>query len=196
MTQPTKREQLAAMLNADLRNRRKYSASWEYPDRKVKEWDVVDELLMSMHAEGDRRYAKKVEPVDDDWPDCVIQDSRGLEVGVEVTELVDQEAVEMCEKEKEKKVYRAWSDQEVREKIEQILAGKDRKAHHRNLYSKLILVIHTDEFELTSPRLFPILDAAVFPRPRNIDEAYLICSYEPRLGYPYRRLNLDGATTG
>jgi hypothetical protein len=66
---------------------------------------------------------------------------------------------------------------------------------------KLILVIHTDEVLLQSFELFPILDASHFARLRNIDEAYLICSYEPTLSddenpYPYRRLNLDGPTTG
>ena len=98
-------------------------------------------------------------------------------------------------------MYREWSDQAVRQKIEQILMSKDRKAHHGNLYGKLILVIHNDEVELPSFRFFPILDASPFPRPRNIDEAYLICSYEPNLGnapnpYPYLKLNLDGPTAG
>ena len=105
----------------------------------------------------------------------------------------------MCER--GENVYREWSDQAVREKIAHILKSKDEKAHHGGLYGKLILVIHTDEVELTSSRLFPVLDASVFPRPQNIDEAYLICSYEPKLGnapnpYPYTRLNFDGTITG
>ena len=85
------------------------------------------------------------------WPDCVIRDSAGVQVGVEVTEFVDQNAVEMCKR--GKNVYREWSDQDVREKLEQILSSKDRKAHHGNLYSKLVLVIHADEVELQSFRL-------------------------------------------
>jgi hypothetical protein len=181
-------------LDAVVRKRRKYAPFSEWPDQKEGERDVVRDLLKSMHAEGDCRYTQKVESVDGEWPDCVIQDSAGVQVGVEVTEFVDQEAVERCEK--GENVYRTWRDKDVREKVEQILASKDGKAHHRNPYSKLILVIHTDEFELISPRLFPILDASPFPRPRNIDEAYFICSYEPGLGYPYRRLNLDGRTAG
>jgi hypothetical protein len=152
-----------------------------------------------MHANGDGRYAQKVESVHDVWPDCVIGDSGGIQVGVEVTELVDQDAVEMCQRGMD--VYRDWSDQAIREKIAQILIKKDGKAYHGNLYSKLILVIHNDEVDLPSFRLFPLLDPSHFPRPRNIDEAYLICSYEPTLGddenpYPYIRLNLDGPTTG
>jgi hypothetical protein len=187
------RDNIADELDALIRNCRKYAASFDWPDKKIKEWDVVCELLRSMHASDDCRYTQ-VEPVDGDWPDCVIRDSAGVRVGVEVTEFVDQKAVEMCER--GKNVYREWSDQEVREKVEQILARKDGKANYGNLYSKLILVIHNDEVELPSFRLFPILDASHFPRPRNIDEAYLICSYEPGLGYPYIRLKLDGLTTG
>jgi hypothetical protein len=182
---------IADELDAVTRNLRKYAAFFEWPDKGIKEWDVVEELLRSMHARGDCRYTQ-VEPVDDNWPDCVIRDSAGVQVGVEVTEFVDQNAVEMCER--GMNVYREWSDQEIRQKVEQILASKDGKSHHGNLYSKLILVVHTDEVELRSFRLFPILDASPFPRPRNIDEAYLICSYEPGLGYPYIRLNLAGPT--
>jgi hypothetical protein len=187
------RDNIADELNALIPNLRKYAAFFDWPDKGIKEWDVVDELLRAMHAKGDCRYTR-AESVDDNPPDCVIRDSAGVQVGVEVTELVDQEAVEMCERGKD--VYRVWSDQEVREKIAQILINKDGKAHHGNLYSKPILVIHNDEFELRSPRLFPILDASVFSRPQNIDEAYLICSYEPGIGYPYKRLNLDRPTTG
>ena len=192
------RDNIADELDAVIRKRRKYSAFFDWPDKKIKEWDVVCELLRSMHARGDYRYTNKVESVDDDWPDCVIRDSGGVQVGVEVTELVNQKAIEMCER--GKNVYREWSDQAVREKIAQILKRKDEKAHHGDLYGKLILVIHNDEIDLPSFRLFPILDASPFPLTRNIDEAYVICSYEPKLGnapnpYPYITLNFDPPTT-
>ena len=88
-----------------------------------------------------------------------------------VREFVGQNAVDVH---RGKNVYREWSDQDVREKLDQI----------------------PDEVELQSFRVFPILDATRFPSRRNIDEAYLICSYEPALGYPYTRVNLDGPTTG
>jgi hypothetical protein len=184
-------------LHAVIRNRRKYGSFFDWPDKPVKEWDVVCELLNSMHASGDYRYPRNFERVDGDWPDCVIRDSNGVQVGIEVTEFVDQKAIEMCER--GKNVYREWTDEAVREKMAQILKRKDEKAHRGGRYSKVILVIHTDELELTSSRLFPILDANVFDRPRNIDEAYFICSYEPTLGdapkpYPYATLNFDGPT--
>jgi hypothetical protein len=159
------RDNIADELDAVTRNRRKYAAFFDWPDKAVKEWDVVCELLNSMHANGDCRYTR-VEAVDNDWPDCVIRDSGGVQVGVEVTEFVDQKAVEMCER--GKNVYREWSDQAVREKIAQILISKNGKAYHDDLYGKLILVIHNDEVDLPSFRLFPILAASHLPRPRNI----------------------------
>ena len=187
------KDNIADSLDALIRDRRNYAPFFDWPDKKLKEWDVVCELLRSMHAGGDCRYAHNVESVDDDCPDCVIRDSNGVHVGVEVTELVDQTAVELCERGED--VYREWSDQAVCEKIAQILKSKDEKAR-RDLYPKLILVIHTDEVELRPFRLFPILDTSIFPRPRKIDEAYLICSYEPTLHtvenpYPYTRLRLE-----
>jgi hypothetical protein len=160
--------------------------------KKIKEWDVVEELLRSMHADGDNRYRSPVKSVAKDPPDCEIRDNAGGRVGVEVTEFVDQDVVKMCQQ--GENVYREWSDEKVREKVAEILKSKDAKAQRwRGLYGKAILVIHiAEEFVLQSPELFPILDASHFPGPKNIDEAYLICSYEPELGYPYRRLNLDG----
>ena len=90
------RDNIADELDAVTRNRRKYAAFFDWPDKTVKEWDVVCELLNSMHASGDCRYTR-VEPVDDDWPDCVIRDSGGVQVGVEVTESVDQRPLRCAE---------------------------------------------------------------------------------------------------
>jgi hypothetical protein len=121
------RDNIADELNAVIRKRRKYAPFFDWPDKGVKEWDVVCELLRSMHTRGDYRYTN-VNSVDGDWPDCVIRDSGGVLVGVEVTEFVDQKAVEMCQR--GKNVYREWSDQAVLEKITQILKRKDEKARH------------------------------------------------------------------
>jgi len=184
--------------------RSEFAPFWEGvgPDKKIKEWGAVCELLRSMHARGDYRYKLPIESVDDDPPDCVIQDSGGVRVGVEVTEFVDQEVIEMCERaqnEREQSVYREWTAEAVREKVAEILKSKDAKAQRwRGLYGKAILVIYTDEIVLQSPELFPMLDAGGFPRPQNIAEAYFICSYEPtptlsdnEKPYPYTRLRFE-----
>jgi hypothetical protein len=112
-------------LDAVIRNSRKYASFWDWPDRKIKECDVVDELLTSMHVNGDYRYKTPAESVDDDPPDCVIRDSDGDRVGVEVTEFVDRKAVEMNER--GENVYREWNEEAVREKIAQILTGKNAR---------------------------------------------------------------------
>ena len=173
-----------------------------------------------MHADGDHRYGGPVESVDDDPPDCVIRDSRGKQIGVEVTEFVDQDVVKICQQakaemakiekaetekakiEKALSEYRDWTAVEVREKVEQILRDKDEKAYDRRLYRKIVLVIYTDEIVLRSPELFPML-AGAFPRSKNIAEAYFICSYEPpptlsddEKPYPYVRLKFDGQPPG
>jgi len=44
------RHNIADELDAVIRNRRKYAAFFEWPDKAVKECDVVCELLSSMHA--------------------------------------------------------------------------------------------------------------------------------------------------
>ena len=54
------KENIGDELDAVIRNRRKYAAFFDWPDKKIKEWDVVRELLRSMHARDDYRYTNKV----------------------------------------------------------------------------------------------------------------------------------------
>ena len=49
------RHNIADELDAVIRNRRKYAAFFDWPDKAVKECDVVCELLRSMHARDDYR---------------------------------------------------------------------------------------------------------------------------------------------
>jgi hypothetical protein len=176
-------------INEVIRRRRKYASYWDWPDRDVKEIGVVRDLLEAMRERGDERY-RQPDCVDDQWPDCIVKDASGRNVAVEVTELVDEEAIKICQK--GEGVYRRWSDEDVTKKITAIMRAKDQKANHGGLYAKAVLVIFTDEFELTSPRLMPILERHLFPYLTNIEEVYVICSYErgPNT-HPYTQLRFS-----
>ena len=119
------------------RQGRKYASDFEWlkRDKAVKEKGIVRTLLESLSKS--REYLNlrqsKVDP-----PDCVADTSDGDLVGFEVTELVNQEAIELNEKGEE--VYRKWTDSEIIEKLAGILEEKDSKHYVGGPYLKLILV--------------------------------------------------------
>jgi hypothetical protein len=160
---------------------RKHASFWLWPNKPVAERGVVRELLNSMHHDGDMRY-QNPRSVNDDWPDCKVDDEFGNTVAVEVTELVDEKAIRTAQRGEMDFSYR--TDGEIKEQVSRILARKDLKSSHGGLYSKVILVIHTDEF--THLRLFPVIRNTEFMRLENIQEAFIITSYDPETHtYPW-----------
>jgi len=172
-------------LRAILAKTRKYSSFWEWPDKEVKERGIVRDWI----AATAQNELTGVASTDRDPPDCIAHDGDGGTVGIEVTELVDQRAVEMNERATclEDRVYCAWTLQSVTERIEEIIRHKDSKAVHGGPYARLVLVIHCDEPIVVSP-CFPLdaLGQHVFSQPERITEVYLLLSYRPdppRQGY-------------
>lgn len=160
---------------------RKHRSFWLWWQKPVAELGIVRELLNSMHHDGDMRY-RNARSVNGDWPDCEVDDEVGNTIGAEVTELVDREAVEREQKGEMDFSYR--TDGEIKEQVRSILAHKDLKSSHGGYYSKVILVIHTDEF--THSRLFPVIRNTEFTKLKNIQEAFIIVSYDPTIQrYPW-----------
>jgi SAM-dependent MidA family methyltransferase len=165
---------------------RKSAAFWEWPDKSAKELEILKKLLNSMERDGIRHY-RNPRSLKDNWPDCTIENEFGNSIAVEVTELVDEEVIQRCQR--GEAVYRLWTDENIVDEVKKRMIKKDRKSFHGNLYSKVILLIHTDEFELIASRLFPALDKGKFPILRNIEEVFVICSYDPETkNYPYHQI--------
>ena len=64
---------------------------------------------------------------------------------------------------------------------------------HGGSYSKKIVVIHTDEESILYDKISPVLESYTFSSLKQIDEAYLLFSYNPPQlegEYPYIRLNI------
>jgi hypothetical protein len=168
---------------------RKHRSFWLWPKKSVMELGIVRELLDSMHHDGDIRY-RNARSVNADWPDCEVDDVVGNTVAAEVTELVDEEAVRRAQRDEIDFSY--WRDDEIREQIGSILTRKDRKSSHGGLYSKVVLVIHTDEF--THSHLFPIIRETKFTRLKNIQEAFIIVSYDPKTRtYPWCEIQFENS---
>jgi hypothetical protein len=172
-----------------VRRIRRYASFWEWPNKAVKELGVVKDLLTSMNQAGIIHY-KNPRPVKDDWPDCTVEDEQGQLIAIEVTELVDEEAIQRSQR--GQPVYGRWEDRDILNAVHNILLKKDQKSCHGSLYASVTLVIHTDESELNARRLFPLIRSGRFPHLSNIKEAYIICSYDPFTEtYPYCEIPLD-----
>ena len=176
-----------------LAERRGYATHFEWPDKPLKELGIVKEWLRSMESRGEAAYSNPI-PFSDDPPDCVVFDRAGREVAVEVTELVSSKAIKKNQGKKlEDRVYRDWRPHEVITKINDIIRNKDGKTFNGGPYAKKILLIHTDEFRLLIDReeiYEQYLPSQSFGPVKQIDEAYLLFSYEPDVGYPYIKLPL------
>jgi len=127
--------------------------------------------------------------VDDQWPDCQILTNSGELCGIEVTELVDRECIQLNER--GKNVYRHWSNEEIIGAITERLRSKNVKTHGGK-YKKLVVLIHTDEFEILFNEHNEVIEKHTFRDIGNIDEAYLLYSYDPcHKKYPVSFLRLN-----
>lgn len=170
-----------------LQKIRKYANFFEAPSKELKEKIVCEEWLNTFGA-ANGYNAESLNTVSDEWPDCEVKTKSGELCGIEVTELVDSEAIRRNERGDE--VYRTWSVQELREAIHERLEDKNIQSHGGK-YTRLILLLHTDEFEITFDSYSQEIEAFNFPRFDNIDEAYLVYSYDPNYeNYPVSELNL------
>jgi hypothetical protein len=158
--------------------------------KKMKESGIIKALFDSMEANAQGAYLNPRPGPNS--PDFVAEDLKHNPVAVELTELVSQEAIEANLKGHE--IYRDWRPSEVINRIEEILKEKGAKSYHGGPYSKIILVIHTDELVISSREYIPILKNHIFGPLKQIDEVYFIFSYESNskefpTGYPYLRLS-------
>jgi hypothetical protein len=161
---------------------------FEAPTKKLKELSVSEEWLITYGVE--HGYDEKsLVACNDQWPNCEVKMDSGELCGIEVTELVDQECIERNEK--NQNVYRRWNDDEIVETIERRLKNKNIKSHGGK-YQKLIVLIHTDEVEITFDIGNKVIEAYTFSGLKNINEAFLVYSYEPTYQqYPVTTIKLS-----
>lgn len=169
-----------------MKKMRKSSNFFEGSSKALKERGIVTELIKSMQRSGEPLYSNPTS-CSDQWPDVIAEDQHAGKVALEVTELVD----EYCVKENQKGngIYCIWTPEQVCGEIERILSKKNLKSNHGGKYKGVALVIHTDELVIEPEKYVPLLKARHFARPININEAYVLFSYDPHTKtYPYVRL--------
>ena len=177
--------EIRALMRAAKGRSRGYADFFEWAiDRDLEEWGVLSSLAESMTADGALFYENiKSRGRPNDPPDCEATDSDGARVAIEITELVDSEAIRAF---KQGRVY-DWSDW-PREKFISSLAHRIDVKDKRYPYLKeppyaggYVVVIFFDEPVLTRATVQEYLKDHDIPRPVHISRAILILSYDPAI---------------
>lgn len=172
-----------------LQEQRKYASFFEWPDKQMKEYGVVQTFLESMENQGVVEFTGlRLGPHPNKAPDCIADAITGGVVAIEVTEFVSRKAIEMNQK--GNKVYRDWKPDEVINEVKKIIIQKDQVTYFGGPYSKTVLVIHTDEIVLDHETYTKVLSVPSF-NTQTIDEAFFLFSYRPQVKtYPYVKLKI------
>lgn len=125
-----------------IKKQRKHASFFEWPQKDTKELGILICLISSLEKDGSSSYSDPQSTLKDP-PDCVARDNSGKLMGIEISEFVDLKTVRAAQHNKDYPKY--WDIKDIIEKTQSIILKKDRKKFHGGPYSKIILIIFTDE---------------------------------------------------
>lgn len=164
---------------------RKYAPffDWFKNEKEIKEIGIARILLENIEMNEKPPFNNlKISPKDP--PDVLAETEGGARIGIEVSELVDEEVVRKWERDEE--VFKFWQNHEVIESIQGIINRKDAKKFHGGPYEKIYILIYTADPLLEYEKFEKIISEHVFDRNNQIDGGYILFSYNHNIGYcPY-----------
>jgi len=189
--------EIRALMRAARERSRGYADFFGWAiDRDLEESGVLSSLAESMAADGVLFYENiKSRRRPNDPPDCEATDSEGARVAIEITELVDNEAIRAF---KQGRVY-DWADWPREKFISSLadrIAAKDKRYPHLKeppYVGGYVVVVFSDEPVLTRSTVQEYLKDHDIPRPVHISRAILILSYDPAIQRcPYFEVAFNG----
>jgi hypothetical protein len=186
-TTPIEDGEIARLIENASRQLRPYASFFHWPQREVSEWGVVAAFAEAAKLSLPFRDLRSRSPGHDP-PDCEALDAEGRPLALEVTELVDGEAIAQA-KRTNRVLWAKWDRGRFLKQLQARLTEKDAKVLNGEPYNEYIVLVHTDEPMLPADTVEDWLSGHVFTAPIKINRAYLLLSYDPgRNGYPYFRL--------
>jgi len=177
---------------------RGYADSFKYsPNRDLEELGIVKRFCEALEKE-EESFLDSTTIISrghgNDPPDCEAKNFYGDLVGIEVTELVDPDAIVALKK---NQVYEwaEWSETKLIDAINNRLDVKDTPSRIRGgPYANYILIIHTDEPVLNVDYAKALLKEYRFSKRILIDRAFLFIFYDPIYKtYPYIELEFKNS---
>lgn len=196
---PDEEKEILAEMRAARAKARGYADFFGWAtDRDIEEWGVVTALAESLEKAGESFFSNlKRRGRPNDPPDCEAISSAGARIAIEVTELVDGEAIRAFKLGR----VNGWADW-GKEKLISVLAESVSKKDDRFPHLKeppydggYIVVVHTDEPMLSRVAVGEFLSDHRFEKPSYVDRAFLVLSYDPDpaiAGCPYFELAFKG----
>jgi hypothetical protein len=171
------------------RRLRRYASFFHWPQREVSEWGVATAFVEAAQAEPGMPFRDvRSRTRGEDPPDCEALDAQGRSIALEVTELVDGDAIAQS-RPTSAVVSANWNRDRFLAQLQARLTEKDRKVLNDGPYNEYIVLVHTDEPLLAAETVEQWLSGHTFAAATQADRAYLLLSYDPRrTGYPYFRL--------
>jgi hypothetical protein len=182
------------MRDAGKQPRRGYSDFFNWPiDRELEEWGIVDAFKRSLEKSKAGFFDQvTARGRGNDPPDCEATLFNGRKLGIEVTELVDPEAI-MAYKNGDVDQWAEWSREKLINSITKRLKAKDISKNIKGgPYDIYVVIIHTAEPILSFDYIYPILSKYIFKYYSIIDRAFLLMSYDQKYKLcPYIELNIS-----
>lgn len=164
-------------------------------DRDLEEWGVVTALAESLRLEGKVVFSSlKSRGRGNDPPDCEALDNKGKRIAIEVTELVDGEAIKAY-KSGAKYIWADWNKSKFIGSLESLITRKDSKfieLKEPPYGGGYFIVIFTDEDMLDPATVELYLQGYKFNKPKHSERVFLLLSYDPTIQRcPYYELQLS-----
>ena len=189
-------EHIGRLIREAAAKDRGYASFFDWPDRDQKEVGIVISLFESiLEKEGVHYSGLRARGQGNDPPDCEALAPDGSPIGIEVTELVDEEGIKNA-KAGPRYDWATWDKGKVELYLRVRISAKDKSTGlNGGPYARYWVVIHCDEPELNHERVQGLLTGWTGPETTLIDDVFLLFSYDPQHDLcPYIRLPVKRAT--
>jgi len=188
---------LVKVIREAVKRQRPYADYFGFAvDRTEAELGVAEKLCEALAAAGQPLATKIISRGQgNDPPDCEGTGEDGARIGIEVTELVEGEAIKAA-KAGAHFVYAEWPREKLIDQIQKRLSDKDRKlADARGgPYGAHLVIIHTDEPLLNIKRVQALIGSQRFQPMALVSRAFLLLPYDPdSKSCPYIELQFSGS---
>jgi len=165
-------------------------------DRDLEEFAIVDTLNEAIKAEGEQGFTEiRIRGRGEDPPDCEAMDSNLHRVAIEITELVDGNAIRATAQTGLSYSWAEWTEEKFTDGVSNLINRKNDR------FPSLLGTPYEGGYELVIFTDEPMLDIATINRylpldmdkPEYIDNVYILLSYDPSLQkHPYIKLEFNG----
>lgn len=149
---------------------------------------IMRDFIETLGAMGKLDFTNTQQRKPEHAPDFFADAQDGTRVAFEVSEFVSQEARRLTAR-TGKGYIPSWSDEQFHAAIDKIIRKKDKKVFKDGPYSKITLVIPTDEAMVAHEMVDRVFSAGRFAKARQITDGYLMMEAPLRLPEPGKVTN-------